>query len=131
MAKTNKPTDPPATDIEPAAGFGPPLTTEPTPAASSEPTATDAAAELATLRAEREALLAELAAAKARVSAAEPLPPGRYLVQLKDAPAWVVEPEPGEHPFEAYKRVTGLIRSPHTPTVTRTELPCGLHREGV
>lgn len=80
--------------------------------------------EVAELKARLAALESENAGLK---SAAPPaFPPGRrYLVTLRDAPSWVVEPQAGEHPWEAYRRATGVISSAHTPVITETEAPAG------
>lgn len=77
-----------------------------------------AADEIARLRAEN----AELKATKVVPQFA---PGQRYLVKLKDAASWVVEPEPGEHPFEAYKRATGCTGSANTPEIAPTAKPVG------
>lgn len=77
-----------------------------------------AAAEIARLRAEN----AKLRAASGLVDYA---PGRRYLVKLKDAVSWVVEPAPGEHPYDAFRRVTGVLASVSQPEVSPTELPLG------
>lgn len=79
-------------------------------------------ARLAELQADRDAKAAELEKLKAGTAPAFG-GGGRFRVSLKDAPSWVVECEPGEHPFEAYKRETGVISSIHAPVITPTDEP--------
>lgn len=77
--------------------------------------------------AEIERLKAELAAAKA---AQGPTYAGgkKYTVALKDGPKAVVKCEPGEHPWDAYRRVTGVINSVNPPVITEAHdaAECGI-----
>lgn len=106
MAKTRP------TDFTPAAGFGP-GDDAPAPGPAADPRD----AEIARLRAElaaRDGRVAELEAA-----AGDGFEAGRrYRVALEDGPAAVVECRPGEHPYEAYKRLTGVRGSVHVPEVS-------------
>lgn len=103
-------------DIRPAEGFAPEGAGEP------EPTGDPRDAELAALRAR----VAEL---EARPAAAYS---GRYRVSLEGGPTAVVECREGEHPFDAYRRVTGVINSIHAPEVAkaRADAPLGVVRPG-
>lgn len=66
------------------------------------------------------ALEAELAAAKA-VNADPGIAAGsKFLVKLKDGPVAVVECKANEHPFEAYRKLTGVISSVNAPEITAT-----------
>jgi hypothetical protein len=67
-------------------------------------------AEIAALKAEN----AKLKAATAGFAAA---PGGKYKVRLLHAPTAVVQCEPGEHPWDAYKRLTGVISSENSPQI--------------
>ena len=73
--------------------------------------------------------LRELEAENAKLRAASGLvdyaPGKRYLVKLKDAVSWVVEPAPGEHPYDTFRRVTGVLASTSQPEVSPTDLPIG------
>ena len=76
--------------------------------------------------AEIERLRAELAAAK---SATPPVYAGgkKYKVSLKDAGVAVVETRPGEHPWDAFRRVSGVLSSIHQPEITEAgdDATCG------
>ena len=120
---------PKPSDIEPAEGFAD-LRPDPLPPELHGPLLHEMAAgatdprddELARLRAENAALKAAKAPAVFAAS--------RYRVSLHDGPTAVVECEPGEHPFEAYKRVTGVTSSQHAPVINaaaETE-PAGIVR---
>lgn len=78
-----------------------------------------AAAELAKMRADLEATRAENATLKAQVAESSKVyPPGRkYVITLKDHPRVVVQPRAGEHPWDALKRITGLIASINSPEI--------------
>lgn len=137
MAKSTSPTPPPVEAITPVhLGADAPTPPAPPPPAADELEALRA--KLARAEAERDSarkeadyargaadrLNAELQSAKA--PAGPVFAPGRrYLVTLKDAPSWVVEPEAGEHPWEAYRRATGVISSAHAPSITETDAPAG------
>lgn len=62
-------------------------------------------------------LKAENAKLRARAEGAFEHVARKYKVSLKDGPAAVVECEAGEHPFEAFKRATGVISSQHAPEI--------------
>ena len=66
---------------------------------------------LAEAQAIKDAQAAELAAI--RSGNATFTPGQRYKVSVKDGPTAVVEPNPGEHPHDAFKRVTGVQSSIH------------------
>jgi len=79
----------------------------------------------------RDEEIARLREENARLKAAAPreYAGGRkYRVSLPDGPAAVVEPRPGEHPFEAFKRVTGVRSSQHEPAIEEAEADarCGV-----
>jgi hypothetical protein len=68
----------------------------------------------------RDVEIAALKAENARLKAAGAPPHaggGKFRVALRDGPAAVVQCEPGEHPFEAYRRATGVINSQHAPEI--------------
>lgn len=67
-------------------------------------------AEIARLKAENETLRAGSLAA---------YPPATYRVSLLDGPTAVVRCGPEEHPYEAFKRLTGVRSSIHPPEITR------------
>lgn len=75
---------------------------------------------------------AEIAALKAELAAAKAggpvyAPGKKYKVELKDAGAAIVQPKDGEHPWEAFRRHTGVISSVHQPVITEAgdEAECG------
>lgn len=114
MAKSRNET---TSEVEP---FIPPSET---PSEVAAPAGND---ELAAKDAEIERLKAELAAAKSPAPVAAP--PGthpRWQVSLKDAASWVVEAPDASNAFDAYKRATGLLSTPHSPTITKTDAPVG------
>lgn len=89
-----------------------------------EPTPDPRDAELAALRAENERL---------RASAGPVYAAGkRYQVSLKDGPTAVVECGPTEHPYEAYRRLTGVLGSTNTPEIRDApdDAPLGIVRPG-
>lgn len=69
------------------------------------------------LIAELERLRAENAALKAGRGPGAELAGRKCRVELKHGPTAVVQCNPGEHPFEAFKRVTGVISSEHSPVI--------------
>lgn len=78
---------------------------------------------------------AEIAALKARVAELENAPaglykPGRYRVSIPDGPTAIVEPAAGEHPFDVFKRVTGMISTIHAPEIAAagSDEPLGVVR---
>jgi hypothetical protein len=108
---------PAADDVVPAFGdaFAPPPVPTPEvrasvpPVSAPEPAAV-ASPELVAMRAELERLRGENAALKAATPAA-PLAGKWYQVSLKNGPKAIVQLQAGEHPFDAYKRKTGVISS--------------------
>ncbi len=77
--------------------------------------------------------MAELREENARLKAAQPAgfaAGKKFTVSIHDGPKAVVRPEPGEHPFEAYKRVTGVLNSVHAPVVVEApdDAPLGIVR---
>lgn len=86
-------------------------------------TPADSAAELAALKAQLAAKDAELERVKAGPPPQTFAPGKRYKVSLHDGPTAVVEPEPGEHPWDAFRRKCGVISSIHQPTICETEEP--------
>lgn len=89
-------------------------------------------AEIAALRAMLADRDAELEKAKAAGSAASPASPAgqKFRVSLTGGCTAVVETRAGEHPFEAYKRLTGVINSIHTPVIQPApkDAACGVVR---
>lgn len=79
-------------------------------------------AEIARLKAEVEALKASPAAAA--------LTGGRFVVAIKDGPKACVECNPGEHPYDAFMRLTGVQGSIHAPEIAKApnDAPLGHHR---
>lgn len=74
----------------------------------------------------------ELAAARAEVERLKAAPPAfgpgkRFRVGVEGGPVWVVQPEPGEHPVEAFKRATGVLNSanPFDVAAVADETPLG------
>lgn len=118
MSKKNKTSSPVASDFNPQAGFGSEDATGADPApVESEPTATEDAPEVEDVADPRDAeiarLRAELAASRGPTYEA-----GRkYRVSIKDGPTAIVQPQEGEHPFEAFKRLSGVLKSDHAPEV--------------
>lgn len=110
----------PADDVAPAfdGGFEP---------AESPAAPGDKAAPADPRDAEIERLKAELAAAKASGSAGYPAGQ-KFRVTLTGGATAVIQPREGEHPFEAYKRLTGVINSIHTPEITPApdDAACGV-----
>lgn len=49
----------------------------------------------------------------------------RFLVQVKDAPSWVVRAPNQGYAFEAYKRASGMISTIYPPQVSRSDAPVG------
>lgn len=106
--------------------FDPPASDDVTPAdLGGNDRVAELEAQLAAARAERDAHAAELARVKAGPLPFAAQPGQRFLVKLTDSPSWVVEPDPGEHPWEAYKRATGVQSSIHTPEIHPTDAPVG------
>lgn len=75
---------------------------------------------------------AEIAALKARVAELEAAgppayAPGKYRVELPDCRPAVVEPAEGEHPWDAFRRLAGVVSSTHQPAITRAadDAACG------
>lgn len=113
-------TAPPSEDVKPAEGFAPTAVLEDDEPTTEEAEGESPEEELARLRAENAALKA------ARGPSFEG---GRkYRVSLKDGPVAVVECAPGEHPFDAFKRVTGVLGSEHAPVITEASASerCGV-----
>ena len=87
-------------------------------------------------QAEIDALRAELARMRSdtAVYASHELPQKidgswpKFLVKVEAAPEWVVQAPHAGLAFEAYKRVTGLISSPHAPAICAADsLETGRH----
>jgi len=79
------------------------------------------------LKNEVERLQKELKAAKAKAGI-EYEPGKKFRVSLKDSGTCVVECKKGEHPWDAYRRLAGVISSIHQPTIEEVEDPdavCG------
>lgn len=119
MADPKKPT-PPAAPKPPADDITP-VVTDVAPAAAG-PTVADLERQIADLKASHAAEVDRLKAASG--------PPvflagKNYLVTIPDGPAWVVAVGPSEHPYECYKRATGVTGSQHSPTIHETDLPVG------
>lgn len=121
MAKPKKPED----GFTPTPAFTPDVDlpddqTEESDAGDGDATEDPRDAELERLRAENAALRA----------AAGPVYAGgrRYRVSLRDGPTANVQCGPGEHPFEAFKRQTGVLNSVHAPEIHEAadDAPCGL-----
>lgn len=104
-----------------------PASNEVEPFNVANPSAPVSVDELAALRAENERLKAALADRDAEISAivsappdiASVDPPGRFQVDLTDAPSWVVDAQSAAHAWDAYKSATGVISSIHAPSVSR------------
>lgn len=56
----------------------------------------------------------------------------KYTVSIPDGPTAVVAPEPGEHPFDAFKRATGVLATPHAPQISPAgdDVECGIYEAG-
>lgn len=81
--------------------------------------------EVAKLRAELAAKTAEADAAAAKLAELTAAPPAinfdgpkrRFVVAVPDAPTWCVEAPHESLAFDTYKKVSGMIATPHTPSV--------------
>lgn len=97
-----------------------------TPVATADTTrVADLERQLAAARADAARVAAENERLKAGPAVGLYVPGKRYLVELAGNPSVVVEPKDGEHPYECYKALLGIIRSDNAPTVQETELPVG------
>lgn len=119
MADPKKPT-PPAAPKPPADDITP-VVTDVIPVAAG-PTVADLERQIADLKASH---AAEVGRLKAAAGPPVFLAGKNYLVSIPDGPAWVVAVGPSEHPYECYKRATGVTGSQHSPTIHETDLPVG------
>lgn len=72
------------------------------------------------MRADLKRLEAENADLKTTAAAASKVYPAgkKYKITLRDAPTVVVETRPGEHPWDACKRICGILSSIHAPEIS-------------
>lgn len=122
MAKRKDDTPPAVEDVTPV---GDPGGDAAPPAAPPDPKDAEIAA-LKAMLADRDA---EIERAKAAGGASYPAGQ-KFLVSLTGGCAAVVQPRDGEHPFECYKRLTGVINSVHAPEVrpAPADAKCGVVR---
>lgn len=80
-------------------------------------------AALKAMLAERDATVAAMKAASPPVYAEGK----KYKVTLQDAGTAVVQCGPGEHPWDAFRRLAGVVSSVHTPSITEApdDAECG------
>lgn len=91
-----------------------------------DPKELDPADEIAKLRAELAAKTAEADAAAAKLAELTAAPPAinfdgplrKFVVAVQDAPTWCVEAPHESLAFDAYKKASGMIATPHVPSVT-------------